>query len=203
MTPISKPWFLVLLICVGPRTVTSQDAIFNSLDYNTTELASKQPAPAPAPDPNQPAPQPNAGTQIINQLGGIALTSIAVSSGLLTIFDYLNRFIAPSTTAQDTLDLVRRLTDALRPDVEGQFKAAEDTISRALHDMATMVDTNPTEFQRLLWLERTRLLDGDIILLLEGLLGQQVAGGDLMENIKDKLQVQYRFNIFITTNQTN
>lgn len=169
-----KLWNLVFLIFASQKTVSSEDS--NKLN---NQLISKQSSPGNI----------TSGDAILATAASTTLTGIALFAGLFTIYDFVNRQIDPSTTADDTLNLVKRLTDALRPDVEGQFKAAEDTISRALHDMTTMTVDNPTEFQRLLWLERTRLLDGDVILLLEGLLGQQVAGGDLMENIKDKLEV--------------
>ena len=121
---------------------------------------------------------------------GIALTALSVASGLITVISFLDRVLIPQpTTAEDTLRIVEKLADSLRPDVEGQFKDAEDTISRALHDMSVMPIGNPSELQTLLWLEKARYLDGDIILLMDGLLGQQVAGGDLLENIKDKLRV--------------
>ena len=49
-----------------------------------------------------------------------------------------------------------------------------------------------SELQKLLWLERARHLNGDIILLMEGLLGQPVAGADLMKNIKELFKVNYK-----------
>lgn len=175
-------WTLVFLIFVSQKTVFSEDPIIK-----INELISKQ------------SDQSNSTNNDIIQaaLGSTTLTGIALLAGIVTIYSFFRQEIDPPTTAEDTLALVKQLADGLRPDVEGQFKAAEDTISRALHDMTTMTIDNPTEFQRLLWLERTRLLDGDVILLLEGLLGQQVAGGDLMENVKDKLEVYVDTQWFI------
>jgi hypothetical protein len=55
--------------------------------------------------------------------------------------------------------------------------------------MSVMTTNNASDFQTLWWLDRARFLDGDIILLMEGLLGQQIAGSDLMDNIQDNLKV--------------
>lgn len=167
-------WILVILIFISQKTVFSDDSIISNELTSSKQFGNL-----------------SSGDAFATIFGTTTLSGIGFFAGVFTIYSFLRNELDPSTTPQETLELVKRLTDALRPDVEGQFKAAEDTISRALHDMTTMTVDNPSEFQRLLWLERTRLLDGDVILLLEGLLGQQVAGGDLMENIKDKLEVCY------------
>ncbi len=181
-------WLLVLLICAGQRIVSCNEdpSITNSLTDGISRSVKK-----PKQDPDSTPPPPTQEeTNLSNELGGIALTTIAVSSGLLTIFDAFERRVLPQpTTAQDTLEIVRRLEDLARPNDESQYKNAEDTISRALHDMNVMTTGNASEFQRLLWLERTRLIDNDVVLLQEGLLGQQITGVDLLQNIKENLKV--------------
>lgn len=180
---------IVFSLSVGQSTVESQDSLLKLLS-DMNELANRGDS------------STSNGTSSPNiDFSGIALTALSVASGLITVISFLDRVLIPQpTTAEDTLRIVEKLADSLRPDVEGQFKAAEDTISRALHDMSVMPIGNPTEFQTLLWLERARYLDGDIILLMDGLLGQQVAGGDLLENIKDKLKVGYIETSFILVN---
>lgn len=170
-----KPWIPVFFIFIG------QEAVFSE---NLTKINSKQ--------LSKQSDQLNlTSTNVFSKISRqTTVSGIILLARLISISNFLNRRINPSTTADDNLKLVRRLTDSLRPDIEAQFKVAEDTVSRALYDMITMTVQSPTELQRLLWLERARLLDGDLILLLEGLLGQQVTGGDLMENIKDKFEVQ-------------
>lgn len=134
-------------------------------------------------------------------IGSNILTGISITSAVLTIFEGIDRRILPQpTTALDILDSVRRLEDLIRPSDEGQYKKAEDTISRALYDMGVMMagvgrqgNIESSAFQELLWLERARLIDGNIILLMEGLLGQPVAGADIMENIQNDLKVNSIF----------
>nr|SVE85745.1 EOG090X0D00 [Daphnia pulicaria] len=116
-------------------------------------------------------------------------TTIGIAASLITIAEVINRRILPQpTTLLDTLDIVRRLEDLVIPDDGRQYKDAEDTILRGLYDMSVMTTNNSSEFQTLWWLDRARYLDGEIILLMEGLLGQQVAGSDLMDNIQDNLK---------------
>lgn len=185
-----KLWLLVLLICTGQRTIScNEDPLTpNSLTDGISRSVKKtkqDPESTTSTSPTQEQ------TNLSNELGGIALTTIAVSSGLLTIFDAFERRVLPQpTTAQDTLEIVRRLEDLARPNDENEYKHAEDTISRALHDMNVMTTGNASEFQRLLWLERTRLIDNEVVLLQEGLLGQQITGVDLLQNIKENLKVR-------------
>ena len=191
---MAKPWIIVLLICTGQRTISSQDPLLtNSLSDEAILSGKQETDPSPEATPTA-APTSNL---VANDLGGIALTSLALTAGLLTIFDAIDRRILPQpTTAEDTLEIVRRLEDLARPNDEAQYKHVEDTISRALHDMNVMTTGNASEFQRLVWLERTRLIDNDVVLLQEGLLGRQITSVDLMQNIKEHLKVNF-INIFI------
>ena len=123
---------------------------------------------------------------------------LALLDGLFTIQEAIEEYILPRPeTEEDTLKIVKRLEDSIRPNMYdvSQYKTTEDAISRALFDMlgSTSDDRKSSasfsELQKLLWLERARHLDGDIILLMEGLLGQPVAGADLMKNIKEHFKV--------------
>ncbi|KAI9552507.1 hypothetical protein GHT06_022873 [Daphnia sinensis] len=116
-------------------------------------------------------------------------TAIGIAASLITIAEVINRRILPQpTTLLDALDVVRKLEDLAIPDDGRQYKDAEDTILRALYDMTVMTTNNASELQTLWWLDRARYLDGDIVLLMEGLLGQQLAGSDLMDNVQDNLK---------------
>ncbi len=88
---------------------------------------------------------------------------------------------------------VKRLLEKLiRPNDESQYKKVEDAISRALFDVEMSGGrkrSGASEFQKLMWLERARHLNGEIVLLVEGLLGESVAGADLMNNIKENPKV--------------
>ena len=95
------------------------------------------------------------------------------------------------------MKIFKRLEDWIRPktyDVS-QYKTTQDAISRALFDMLGSTSDSRknsasfSELQKLLWLERARHLISDIILLMEGLLGQPVAGADVMKNIKEHFNV--------------
>lgn len=199
----------MLLLCASQRVnvVVSQNPNANVL-VNEREFIRQEPetpvdidevVEAEATDGTE---APNVSPQI--DVGGNVLTAISVTSAVLTVLEAIDRRILPQpTTAEDILDGVRKLEDLIRPNDEGHYKKAEDSISRALYDMGVMMSgvgrqglVEATEFQELLWLERARLIDGNIILLMEGLLGQQVAGADLMENIQDVLKV----NRFIKLN---
>lgn len=125
-------------------------------------------------------------------------TTIGIAASLITIAEVINRRILPQpTTLLDTLDVVRRLEDLVIPDDGRQYKDAEDTILRGLYDMSVMTTNNSSEFQTLWWLDRARYLDGEIILLMEGLLGQQIAGSDLMDNIQDNLKVDNQLSFLL------
>ncbi|KZS02863.1 Uncharacterized protein APZ42_034531 [Daphnia magna] len=130
-------------------------------------------------------------------VGGNLLSAISILSRVFNVLEAIDRRILPQPmTALNILDGVRKLEDLIRPNYEGQYKKAEDSISRALYDMGLIKSgagsqgpAKAAQFQQFLWLERARLIDGNIILLMEGLLGQQVAAGaDLMENIQDGLK---------------
>ena len=123
---------------------------------------------------------------------------LALLDGLFTIQEAIEEYILPRPeTEEDTLKIVKRLEDSIRPNMYdvSQYKTTEDAISRALFDMlgSTSDDRKSSasfsELQKLLRLERARHLDGVIILLMEGLLGQPVAGADLMKNIKEHFKV--------------
>nr|CAH0103909.1 unnamed protein product [Daphnia galeata] len=122
---------------------------------------------------------------------------LALLDGLFTIQEAIEEYILPRPeTEEDTLKIVKRLEDWIRPKMYdvSQYKTTEDAISRALFDMLGSTSDSRkssasfSELQKLLWLERARHLDGDIILLMEGLLGQPVAGADLMKNIKENFK---------------
>lgn len=127
-----------------------------------------------------------------NDYGAIAITIIGVVSGFATILDVLSSRLLPQpTTAEDTLKIVKQVDDLLLPNDEEQYKHAEDTISRALNDLKNELTNNSNipDIQILLWLERSRWIDTEIVLLMDGLLGKHVVGVDLMKNIKDNLKV--------------
>jgi hypothetical protein len=201
--------------------IPKQEAAINETDVNAVE----NPDPNSSTDPNF-ATDPGTDSVITNpdpnsvnnqettsgtnpetnnsppiDIGSNILTGISITSAVLTILEGIDRRILPQpTTALDILDSVRRLEDLIRPNDEGQYKKAEDTISRALYDMGVMMagvgrqgTIESSAFQELLWLERARLIDGNIILLMEGLLGQPVAGADIMENIQNDLKVNSIF----------
>ncbi|XP_057379662.2 uncharacterized protein LOC130701895 [Daphnia carinata] len=195
---ITTSSILVLLFCASQtvNVVISHDPDANLL-ANESELTKQEPE-APA-DVNAPETTNENGETNVSppvDVGGNILTAISVTSAVLTVLEAIDRRILPQpTTAEDILDGVRKLEDLIRPNDLGHYKKAEDSISRALHDMGVMMSgigrqgpVEASQFQELLWLERARLIDGNIILLMEGLLGQQVAGSDLMENIQDGLK---------------
>ena len=137
---------------------------------------------------------------------------LALLDGLFTIQEAIEEYILPRPeTEEDTIKIVKRLEDSIRPNMYdvSQYKTTEDAISRALFDMlgSTSDDRKSSasfsELQKLLWLERARHLDGDIILLMEGLLGQPVAGADLMKNIKENFKVNLKNckHFFIRVNE--
>ncbi|XP_046444720.1 uncharacterized protein LOC124194530 [Daphnia pulex] len=169
---IATSWVLVLFLCTSQKFVSvvlSEDSAVSMLD-NYVHLARDQ------------------GNNRTNNVETI-FTAIGIAASLITIAEVINRRILPQpTTLLDTLDVVRRLEDLVIPDDGRQYKDAEDTILRGLYDMSVMTTNNSSEFQTLWWLDRARYLDGEIILLMEGLLGQQVAGSDLMDNIQDNLK---------------
>ncbi|EFX65004.1 hypothetical protein DAPPUDRAFT_117646 [Daphnia pulex] len=119
---------------------------------------------------------------------------LSMVDGLFTIQELIEERVLPQPkTEEDILEIVKRLLEKLiRPNDESQYKKVEDVISRALFDMEmsggrTNGDASE-EFQKLMWLERARHLNGEIILLMEGLLGESVAGADLMNIIKENLK---------------
>lgn len=184
---LKAAWLFLLFICACQRVFAGNDPLLtNSLteDDDAGHLASAKQDPVPETDGGE-------VPQLPNQIGALALTAISVSAGLITIYNQFEQRVLPQpTTAQDTLEIVRRLEDLARPNDEEQYKHVEDTILRALNDMLSIPPTgNFTELQRILWLERARFIDSDVILLLEGLLGRPVAGVDLMNNIKENLRV--------------
>ena len=118
---------------------------------------------------------------------------LALLDGLFTFQEAIEEYILPRPeTEEDTIKIVKRLEDSIRPNMYdvSQYKTTEDAISRALFDMlgSTSDDRKSSasfsELQKLLRLERARHLDGVIILL-----GQPVAGADLMKNIKQHFKV--------------
>lgn len=124
------------------------------------------------------------------EIARIGQLTLELLDGSFAIIDAIQDWILPQpTTEDDLLDGVKRLEDLIRPDEGSQYKKAEDAISRALFDVAVVqhVSANGiSELQKLLWLERARLLNGEIVLLMEGLLGQPVTGSDLSGNIQEK-----------------
>ena len=220
---IVTSWMLVVFLCAGPKFVPvvhsensyvkpyaggtelfKQDAATNNeTDANaianpeTNSTTNPETNLTTNPDTNSATNPDSADASPPITVGGNILTAISVTSAVLTVLEAIDRRILPQpTTDKDILDGVRRLEDLVRPNDEGQYKNAEDTISRALYDMGVMNSgvgrqgsIESSEFQELLWLERARLIDGNIILLMEGLLGQPVAGADLMENIQSDLKV--------------
>jgi hypothetical protein len=195
--------------------IPKQEAAINETDVNAVENPDTNSSTDPGtdsvvtnPDPNSVNNQettsgtnPETNNSPPIDIGSNILTGISITSAVLTILEGIDRRILPQpTTALDILDSVRRLEDLIRPNDEGQYKKAEDTISRALYDMGVMMagvgrqgTIESSAFQELLWLERARLIDGNIILLMEGLLGQPVAGADIMENIQNDLKVNSIF----------
>ncbi len=182
---LKAAWLFLLFIYACQRVVVGNDPLLTNLltDDDDGHLANGK---------QDPVPETAGGDvpQLPNQIGALALTAISVSAGLITIYNQFEQRVLPQpTTAQDTLEIVRRLEDLARPNDEEQYKHVEDTILRALNDMLSIPTGNFTELQRILWLERARFIDSDVILLLEGLLGRPVAGVDLMNNIKENLRV--------------
>jgi hypothetical protein len=178
---IATSWVLVLFLCTSQKFVSvvlSEDSAVSMLD-NYVHLARDQ------------------GNNRTNNVETI-FTTIGIAASLITIAEVINRRILPQpTTLLDTLDVVRRLEDLVIPDDGRQYKDAEDTILRGLYDMSVMTTNNSSEFQTLWWLDRARYLDGEIILLMEGLLGQQIAGSDLMDNIQDNLKVDNQLSFLL------
>ncbi|EFX78809.1 hypothetical protein DAPPUDRAFT_245652 [Daphnia pulex] len=115
---------------------------------------------------------------------------------LFTIQELIEeRVLSQPKTEEDIFEIVKRLLEKLiRPNDESQYKKVEDVISRALFDVEMSGGrTNggdASEFHKLIWLERARHLNAEIILLMEGMLGESVAGADLMNNIKGNLKVR-------------
>ena len=61
-----------------------------------------------------------------------------------------------------------------------------------LRSTTTESISDGADVQTILWrLERARLVDSEVILLMDGLLGRSVASVDLMKNIKVNLKVMY------------
>jgi hypothetical protein len=122
---------------------------------------------------------------------------LAMVDALFTIQELIEERVLPQPkTEEDILEIVKRLLEKLiHPNDESQYKKVEDVISRALFDVEMSggrTNGGDSEFQKLMWLERARHLNGEIILLMEGLLGESVAGADLMDNIKENLKVNGR-----------
>jgi hypothetical protein len=119
---------------------------------------------------------------------------LSMVDALFTIQELIEDRVLPQPkTEEDILEIVKRLLEKLiHPNDESQYKKVEDVISRALFDVEMSggrTNGGASEFQKLMWLERARHLNGEIILLMEGLLGESVAGADLMNNIKENLKV--------------
>jgi hypothetical protein len=126
-----------------------------------------------------------------------AIIGLEMVDGLFAIQELIEDRILPQPkTDEDILEIVKRLLEKfIRPNDESQYKKVEDVISRALFDVEMSggrTNGGDSEFQKLMWLERARHLNGEIILLMEGLLGESVAGADLMDNIKENLKVNGR-----------
>jgi hypothetical protein len=124
-------------------------------------------------------------------------STLKMVDGLVAIQELIEDRILPQPkTDEDILEIVKRLLEKfIRPNDESQYKKVEDVISRALFDVEMSggrTNGGASEFQKLMWLERARHLNGEIILLMEGLLGESVAGADLMDNIKENLKVNGR-----------
>jgi hypothetical protein len=119
---------------------------------------------------------------------------LSMVDALFTIQELIEERVLPQPkTEEDILEIVKRLLEKLiHPNDESQYKKVEDVISRALFDVEMSggrTNGGASEFQKLMWLERARHLNGEIILLMEGLLGESVAGADLMNIIKENLKV--------------
>lgn len=173
--PFTTSWILVVLFCTAQKVtvVFSQD--FSLKLYTDGASVARG--------------QQNNQTNPVETI----FTAIGIAAALITIAEVINRRILPQpTTLLDTLDVVRKLEDLAIPDDGRQYKDAEDTILRSLYDMSVMTTNNASQLQTLWWLDRARYLDGDIVLLMEGLLGQQLAGSDLMDNIQDNLKVSLK-----------
>jgi hypothetical protein len=126
-----------------------------------------------------------------------AIIGLEMVDGLFAIQELIEDRILPQPkTDEDILEIVKRLLEKfIRPNDESQYKKVEDVISRALFDVEMSggrTNGGASDFQKLMWLERARHLNGEIILLMEGLLGESVAGADLMDNIKENLKVNGR-----------
>ena len=127
---------------------------------------------------------------------GIAVTVVVVIGNTLIIKDAFERALLPQpTTKEETFEIVKRVEDLSRPNDEPQYKHTEDVISRALNDLRSTTTesiSDGADVQTILWrLERARLVDSEVILLMDGLLGRSVASVDLMKNIKVNLKVMY------------
>lgn len=151
-------------------------------------------------------PAPSLAQQII-------LTTIATTAALVTLYESLYRRVGPQdSTPENILEAVKRLESSVGRELsQGQFKTSEDAITRGQHDMSIFGNgpigkrygaqgqesgeedgygEDPMlAFQRFLWLERAREVDGNIILIMKGLLGQHLGAVDLMEAISRSTNV--------------
>jgi len=178
---------LVLFACVCRNASFSEVLLLEKMTGEIADPTKRQ--------PEEPEEVPNGSEDSESRLKIMHRIENALSilDGLFTIQELIEEHILPHPkTEADILEIVKRLEKLIRSNDESQYKKVEDAISRALFDVK-MSDgrksDSASEFQKLMWLERARQLNGDIILLMEGLLGQSVAGDDLMNNIKENLQV--------------
>lgn len=133
------------------------------------------------------------------QIVVIAEITLSLLDGLFSIADTIEDRILPQPrTEEDILDGVKRLEDLTRPDDQSQYKNVEDGVMRALIDLHVMEeDVTFSELQTMLWLEQARLLNSNIVLLMDGFIGQRVAGSDLLDNIQHNLKVYiYKLILF-------
>ena len=192
---------LTLFACALQNFVFSEGFFREQLTRPTavTDLKKQQSEESPEEFPNESEEGEWSKQRILRRIE----TVLALMDGLFTIQEAIEEYVLPqSKTEENILDIVNRLEDLIRPNDESQYKKAEDAILRALFDMGTSLDGRKSsiaasEFQKLLWLERARRLDGDVILVMEGLLGQPVAGADLMKNIKVNSKVNKSIKKFL------
>lgn len=159
-------------------------------------------------DINSNGPAPSLAQQAI-------LTTIATTAAVVTLYESVYRRVGPQdTTPDDVLEAVKRIEAQMGGGFsQSQFKTAEDTITRAQHDMSILGNGNGPigkrygatdqesegdagcaedlihQFQSFLWLERAREVDGYVIVIMKGLLGQQAGAADLMEAISRSTNV--------------
>lgn len=131
--------------------------------------------------------------------GVLVLTIIAVLSNLASLYESVYTRLGPQdNTLTDIYEIVQRLENATTEMAKAQHRTNEEYILRSLHDMnATSMNRSgrtkrsdvQSRFQTVLWLQKARDLDGNVLSLMKGLLGQFITGTDLMESINKNVKV--------------